>query len=438
MASTFDCIIMGAAGRDFHDFLRFFRDRPSFRVRCFTAHQIPFIEERRFPRELAGPSYDEDIPIYSEDRVADLIRELDIDFVFLAYSDLPHAEVMHRASIVQAAGASFALLGPKHTELTSSLPVISVTASRTGAGKSPLCQALVRHLSGRNKRVGVIRHPMPYGDLKRQEVQRFATVDDLTAHDCTVEEREEYAPYVEAGHVIYAGVDYAKILAAAEDESDLILWDGGNNDSSFIRADLRITVLDALRPGHELAYYPGETNFRGADVLVLNKVRAATDADVQILRDNAAAHNSSAAIIEADLEVSVDDPSAIEGKRVLVVDDGPTLTHGGMAYGAGMVAAERCGAAEIIDPRGHAVGTIAAAFEAFGHLGKVLPALGYSDAQRAELAESIRNAAPDVVVDGSPANLARVLALDVPVVRVSYRFSQLGGPSIFDMVDALA
>jgi len=432
---SFTCIIMGAAGRDFHDYLRFFRDRPEFTVVCFTAHQIPFIEERSFPAELAGPNHAGDIPIYSEARLSELIREHRVDFVFLSYSDLPHEDVMHRASIVQAAGASFALLGPGHTELSSTLPVLSVTASRTGAGKSPLCLALAEHFRTTGTRVGVIRHPMPYGDLRRQEVQRFATHEDLDTHECTVEEREEYEPYVDRGLVIYAGVDYAKILAAAESESEAILWDGGNNDASFIRAGLSITVLDALRAGHELRYYPGETNFRRADVLVLNKVRSAKASDVDILRENVRAHNPAATVIEADLDVAVPDPSAIAGKRVLVVDDGPTLTHGGMSYGAGGVAAERYGAAEIIDPRAHAIGTIAEAFTNYPHLGPVLPALGYSEKQREELAETIRRAAPDVVVDGSPAGLRRLLDLDVPVVEVQYRFVQLAGPSMFELVD---
>jgi predicted GTPase len=432
---SFDCIIMGAAGRDFHDYLRFFRDRSEFRVRCFTAHQIPFIEQRSFPAALAGPRYDADIPIYSEARLTELIGELDIDFVFLAYSDLPHEEVMHRASIVQAAGASFGLLGPKHTQLTSKLPVISVTASRTGAGKSPLSQAIARHLIDRGLRVGVLRHPMPYGDLIAQAVQRFATIADLDAHDCTIEEREEYEPYVAAGMVIYAGVDYAAILEAAESESDVILWDGGNNDSAFVRPGLSVVVVDALRAGHELAYYPGETNFRSADVLVLNKVGGASEEDLALLRANAAQHSSGASVIESDLEVVVEDPDALRGKRVLVIDDGPTLTHGGMSYGAGVVAAKTVGVAEMIDPKPYAVGTIAEAFSTYSHIGNVLPAIGYSEEQRSELAETIRRAEPEVVLDASPARVGRVLGLSCPVVTVGYRFEQRAGEPIFDTVD---
>jgi predicted GTPase len=430
-----NCIIMGAAGRDFHDFLRYFRDRPELRVCCFTAHQIPFIEERSFPRELAGPNYESDIPIYSEERLTDLIDELDIDFVFLAYSDLAHEEVMHRASIVQAAGASFALLGPRHTQLIAERPVIAVTASRTGAGKSPLCQAIAFHLQDTGKRPGVIRHPMPYGDLLRQVVQRFATPDDLKRHDCTVEEREEYTPYVDRGLPIYAGVDYERILAEAQTEADVILWDGGNNDSPFIRPDLHITVLDALRPGHELAYYPGETNFRAADILVLNKVRSASPAALATLEENARRYNPSAQVIKADLEVELADPDAVAGKRVLVVEDGPTITHGGMPYGAAHIAAERFGAAEILDPRPHAVGTIAEAFAAYPHIGAALPALGYSESQRRELAETIRRVGPDLIIDGSPASLERALELDIPIDRVSYRFVQLGGRPIFELVE---
>ncbi|MBT8492191.1 MAG: GTPase [Deltaproteobacteria bacterium] len=432
---SFRCIIMGAAGRDFHDFLRFFRDRPGFQVVCFTAEQIPYIDQRSFPRELAGPHYQADIPIHPEEELEQLIREHEIDFVFLAYSDLPHHEVMHRASIVQAAGASFALLGPVHTELVSKLPVIAVTASRTGAGKSPLCQALAHHLAGAGKRAGVIRHPMPYGDLRKQEVQRFAALADLDAHDCTVEEREEYAPYVEAGLVIFAGVDYARILEAAEKESDLILWDGGNNDASFIRAGLNITVVDALRAGHELGYYPGESNFRRADLLVFSKVNSASPEDLALLHANARAHNPSATVIESDLQVTLDDARAVRGKRVVVVDDGPTLTHGGMKSGAGMVAALAAGVGEVIDPRPHAVGSIAKAYADYGHLERALPALGYSDGQRAELAETIERAAPDLVIDGSPAGIERSLSLAMPVVRARYRFEQLSGPPIVDVVD---
>ena len=428
---------MGAAGRDFHDYLRFFRERPEFRVCCFTAHQIPFIEKRSFPVELAGPSYSNDIPIFSEERLPELIKEFDVDFVFLSYSDLPHEEVMHRASIVQASGASFALLGPRHTELVSSLPVVAVTASRTGAGKSPLSLAIAERLHARGHNVGVLRHPMPYGDLRAQAVQRFASQEDLDRHKCTIEEREEYQPYVDRGLVIYAGVDYEAILKAVESESDIILWDGGNNDASFVRADLQITVLDALRPGHELKYYPGETNLRRADILVLNKIGGANPEDIEQLRRSAAIANPRADIITSDLIVRIDSPETIAGKRVLVVEDGPTLTHGGMSQGAGYVAAMRCAPAEIIDPRPYARGSIAQAFTNFPHLGAVLPALGYAASQCDELAATIEAAKPDIVIDGSPAGITRIISLTMPVIPARYEFTQVDGPSVFDRIDAL-
>jgi len=426
---------MGAAGRDFHDFATFFRENPRFRVRCFTAHQIPFIDQRSFPKELAGPGYEEDIPIHLEAELSALIDRYDVDIVCFSYSDVSHEEVMHRASIVQAAGASFMLLGPKHTELHSSCPVVSVTAVRTGAGKSPLSQALASHLVGRGLRAGVIRHPMPYGDLRLQLVQRFATAEDLDTHDCTVEEREEYEPYVARGLTIFAGVDYAAILAAAEKESDVILWDGGNNDTPFIKPNLRIVIADALRAGHEMAYYPGETNFRSADVLIINKVGEASADAVQLIRKHAEEACPSAAVLEADLEVEVSDPAAVRGRRVLVVEDGPTVTHGGMSFGAGMLAARRYGASEIIDAREHAVGSIAEAYEAYPHMDRVLPALGYSEEQRAQLKSTIERAAPDVVLDASPARVARLLSLDLPILRVGYSFKQLSGRPVFELVD---
>ncbi|MEN8181664.1 MAG: GTPase [Myxococcota bacterium] len=431
-----DCIILGAAGRDFHDFQTFFRSHPEFRVRCFTAEQIPFIEARSFPRELAGEDYDADIPIHPESELKELIGRYDVDFVFLAYSDLAHEEVMHKACIAQAAGASFALLGPRHTQLAANRPVISVTATRTGAGKSPLAQAIAFHLSERGSRVGVLRHPMPYGDLRQQAVQRFASPADLDLQACTVEEREEYEPYIERGLSIYAGVDYAAILAAAEAENDVILWDGGNNDTSFLESGLRFVVLDALRPGDELGYYPGETNFRRADVLVINKVGGAAPEDVARLRGSARAHNPEAKLVESDLRIEVDRPDRIEGRRVLVVEDGPTLTHGGMAFGAGTLAARRFGSRELVDPRPHARGSIAEAFSAYPHLGAVLPALGYSEAQRWELSETIRAAAPEALVDASPARLDRVLDLELPIARVRYWFEQTSGPRVGDLVDA--
>jgi predicted GTPase len=428
------CIVMGAAGRDFHDYSTFLRDREDMEVVCFTAHQIPFVDDRTFPAALAGPRHPQGIPIHPEEELPDLIRAHRIDLVFLSYSDLSYAEVMHKAAVVQAAGASFALLGPGQTQLESKRKVVSVTAVRTGAGKSPLSQAIAGHLEARGRRVGILRHPMPYGDLAKQEVQRFATLEDLDRHECTVEEREEYEPYVEAGLTIWAGVEYAKILAAAEEDADVILWDGGNNDTSFVRADLSIVVLDALRPGHEVAYYPGETNLRMADVVVVNKVSGATPEALATIRANIAQASPRATVIESDLEVRVDDGPSIAGRRVLVVEDGPTLTHGGMPSGAGLIAAEREGAV-VVDPRPFAVGTIARAFERFAHLGPVLPALGYSEGQRAELKATIEACAPDLVLDASPARLDRLLDLSIPVVRVRYRFAQRSGPDLMALID---
>jgi predicted GTPase len=428
------CIIMGAAGRDFHDFQTFFRDQPGFRVVAFTAAQIPFIEHRVFPRELAGPHYDADLPIFPEPELSRLVRDLDVDFVFLAYSDLSHEEVMHRASLVQAAGAGFALLGPKHTQLVSHKPVISVTAVRTGAGKSPITQAIARHLQARGVRAAVLRHPMPYGDLRRQAVQRFATEPDLDRAECTIEEREEYEPYLEAGLVVFAGVDYRAVLAAAEQEADAVLWDGGNNDYSFLRPELSIVVADALRPGHEIAYHPGETNLRSADVVVINKVSGAAPGAVATILRHVAEYAPNAAVVEGDLAITVQRPEAIEGRRVLVVEDGPTLTHGGMGFGAGTVAARTYGAREIVDPRPWAVGTIAEVFSRYPHIGPVLPALGYSAQQRRELCETIGRSGADVVVDASPSRLDRFLALSIPVVRVRYRFEQRYGPPLLDLV----
>jgi predicted GTPase len=360
---------------------------------------------------------------------------LDIDFVFLAYSDLSHDEVMHKASRVQACGASFALLGPRHTQLVSQRPVIAITAVRTGAGKSPIAQMLGRHMSDAGYRVGIIRHPMPYGDLNRQTVERLATGDDLDKFQCTIEEREEYEPYLELGLVVFAGVDYAQILARAEAESDVILWDGGNNDFSFVRPGLSVVVVDALRPGHETAYYPGETNLRAADVLVINKVGQAKPALLAEVRHRLRQYNPTAQVIEGDLDIEADRPELIEGRRVLVVEDGPTLTHGGMTYGAGVVAARQYGAGELVDPRPSAVGSIADIFSRYTNLQSVLPALGYSPQQCGELTETIEKSHAEVVIDASPARLDRLLKLSIPVVHVRYQFRQVSGPQLTELVD---
>ena len=440
MNSGYNCIVMGAAGRDFHVFLSFLRGNEHFHVKAFTATQIPFITERKFPRSLAGPGYDEDIPIYDESELTRLIGELDIDFVFFAYSDISHADVMHKSSIVQAAGASFIIAGPEHTQLVSDKPVVSITATRTGAGKSPLTQHLARYLTDQGKNVAVIRHPMPYGNLEMQAVQRFATPQDLDDHDCTVEEREEYAPYVDMGIPIYAGVNYQGILDASSKEADIVLWDGGNNDFSFIKPDLDIVVVDSLRAGHEIDYFPGEVNFRRADVLVIGKAKSAKPGAVEGIRERAEAMNPGAVIVTADLEVDIDRPELIRGQKVLVIEDGPTVTHGGMAFGAGSVAAQRHGATAVA-PRQYAVGTIADTYAAYPHMKFILPAMGYSDDQRKDLAETINACAKaeDIacVVDASPARLDRMLKLDVPMVRVTYRFRQLDGTPLEERVQEL-
>ena len=437
MKKEFNCIVMGAAGRDFHVYLSFLRGNENFRVKAFTATQIPFIDERRFPQSLAGPDYDEDIPIFDESELPELIDRYDIDFVFFAYSDVPHADIMHKASLVQAAGASFVMTGPDHTQLPSEKPVVSITATRTGAGKSPLTQWLARLLTDKGKRVAVIRHPMPYGNLEMQRVQRFATTEDLVKHECTIEEREEYEPYVDMGIPIYAGVDYQAILGESSKEADIVLWDGGNNDFSFIRPDLDIVVVDSLRAGHEIDYYPGEVNFRRADVLVIGKVGSAESGAVDGILERAQALNPGAALCTSDLEIDVDQPDLIKGQRVLVIEDGPTVTHGGMSFGAGTVAADRHGAIAV-DPRPYVAGTIRDTFDSYPHMGRILPAMGYSEAQRDSLAQTINDccAAQDVacVIDASPARLDLMLDLDVPLVRVTYRFVQKSGEPLENLV----
>lgn len=440
MKKQYDCIVMGAAGRDFHVFLSFLRGNEHFRVKAFTATQIPFITERRFPKSLAGPGYEEDIPIYDESELPRLIKELDIDFVIFAYSDISHADLMHKSSLVQAAGASFIIAGPDHTQLVSNKPVVSITATRTGAGKSPLTQYLARYLADHGKRIAVIRHPMPYGNLEMQAVQRFASTEDLERHDCTIEEREEYEPYVDMGLVIYAGVDYQGILDESSKEADIVMWDGGNNDFSFIKPDLDIVVVDALRAGHEIDYFPGEINFRRADVLVISKVMSAEPGAVEGIRERAKQLNPDAIIVTADLEIDIDKPELIKGQKVLVIEDGPTVTHGGMAFGAGSVAAQRLGATAV-EPRQYAVGTIADTYAAYPHMTHILPAMGYSEDQRQALTETINNCAAAegiaCVVDASPARLDRMLDLDVPMARVSYRFKQLDGMPLEERVQEL-
>ncbi len=418
-------LIMGAAGRDFHNFNVYFRNNEDYEVLAFTAAQIPGIAGRVYPKELAGSLYENGIQIYPEEELAVLIKKHNIDQVILAYSDLSHETVMQKASQVLAAGADFRLMGPKSTMLQSAKPVISVCAVRTGSGKSPTSQKLVDMLKIRRYRVVVVRHPMPYGDLLRQECQRFASMEDCVRNECTIEEREEYEPYICCGSVVYSGVDFKKILGAAEKEADIIIWDGGNNDVPFYRPDLHIVIADPHRAGHELTYYPGEVNVRLADVIIVNKVDSARKEDVELVIKNVRSINDKAIIIKANSAITADVPELIKGKRVLVVEDGPTLTHGGMSYGAGIIAAGKYGARETIDPRPHAVGSILKVYEDFPHLGAVLPAMGYSEAQMKELEMTINAADCDSVIAGTPIDLGGLLRLNKPVVRVRYRIEEV-------------
>jgi predicted GTPase len=418
-------IIMGAAGRDFHNFNVFFRKNKDYEVAAFTAAQIPGIAGRSYPKEIAGPLYDRDIPIYPEEQLETLIRERKIDQVVLAYSDLSNETVMQKASLVLASGADFRLMGTESTMLRSKKPVISVCAVRTGSGKSPTSQKLVDIIKEKGLRVVVVRHPMPYGDLLKQECQRFATMEDCIRNGCTIEEREEYEPYICCGTVVYSGVDFEKILRGAEEEADIIIWDGGNNDIPFFKPDLHIVIADPHRPGHELSYYPGNVNVRLADVVIVNKVDSATKENIATVIENVRSINKIAKIIKAESVITADRPGLIKGKRVLVVDDGPTLTHGGMAFGAGVIAAKKYGATEIIDPRSYAVGSILAVYEAFSHLGAVLPAMGYSVAQMKELEITINAVDCDSVIAGTPIDLGRLLKLNKPVVRVRYQIEEV-------------
>jgi len=427
-------LILGAAGRDFHNFNVLFRDNPEYYVTAFTATQIPDIAGRRYPAELAGALYPKGIPICEEKDLERLIGEREIDVVVFSYSDISHQNLMHLCSRAVAADADFWLLGTERTQLRSSLPVISVCAVRTGCGKSPVSRLVAAELRRQGRKPVVIRHPMPYGDLAAQAVQRFATVDDLDLHQCTIEEREEYEPHISKGTVVYAGVDYGKILERAEKEADVILWDGGNNDTSFYRSDLEIVVADPHRAGHELAYFPGEVNFRRADVIVINKVDTAYQRDLETIRHNIKLHNPNAAVFEMACRVSVPEPSVVKGQRVLVVEDGPTLTHGEMPYGAGVVAARQCGAAELVDPRPYAVGSIRGVFHHYRHLTKLLPAMGYSDMQRHELEETIRRTPCDLVLIATPIDLARVIHLDKPNLRVTYEVEELTKPGLAEMI----
>ncbi len=436
MKSKQRVIILGAAGRDFHNFNVVFRDNPAYEVLAFTATQIPNIEGRRYPPELAGRYYPEGIPILPEARLEQIIREQDVDVVVFSYSDVSHEYVMHLASRSAAAGADFWLLGGKQTMLASSKPVIAITAARTGCGKSQTTRHVTDILQGMGKNVVVVRHPMPYGDLRKQMVQRFASYEDLDRHACTIEEREEYEPHLDRGLIVYAGVDYETILRQAEKEADIVLWDGGNNDLPFFTPDLLITVVDPHRPGHELRYWPGEANVRMADVIVINKIDTADFQHVLTVRQNIAQLNKKAIVVDAASPIFVDDPSTIRNKRVLVIEDGPTLTHGGMTYGAGVIAAKRFGAAEIIDPRPWAVGTIADTFAKYPDIGLILPAMGYGETQLRDLEATINKIPCDLVIIATPIDLARIIHIKHPTQRVRYELQPIGQPTLVDILKA--
>jgi predicted GTPase len=431
-------LILGAAGRDFHNFNVVFRNQPEYCVVGFTATQIPGIANRRYPAVLAGPAYPYGIPIFPEHNFEKLITELGVDAVVFSYSDISHQNLMHLASRAVAAGADFWLLGTGHTQLKSSLPVVSVCAVRTGCGKSPVARLVASELLRNGLRPVVIRHPMPYGDLAEQAVQRFASMEDLDSQLCTIEEREEYEPHIQEGTVVYAGVDYEKILRQAEKEADVILWDGGNNDTPFYASDLEIVVADPHRAGHELSYFPGEVNLRRANVMVINKVNTASALNVETVKENVRRHNPWAMILETASKVSVPTPELIKNRRVLVVEDGPTLTHGEMPYGAGVVAAREFGAAELVDPRPYAVGSVQSSFEQFGQLTNLLPAMGYSAMQRHELEETINRVPCDLVLVATPIDLARVIKLNKPYLRVTYEVEELTHPGLAERLAQFA
>ena len=431
-------LILGAAGRDFHNFNVVFRGNAEFNVVGFTATQIPGIANRRYPTELAGPLYPAGIPIFEEKDLERLVEEHGVDAVVFSYSDISHQNLMHLASRVVAAGADFWLLGAERTQLKASVPVVSVCAVRTGCGKSPIGRMVTSELRREGRKPVVVRHPMPYGDLAVQAVQRFAVMEDLDKHQCTIEEREEYEPHLREGTVVYAGVDYGRILRQAEKEADIILWDGGNNDTPFYVSDLEIVVVDPHRPGHELSYYPGEVNLRRADVVVINKVDTASARDVETVRKNVRASNDKAKVVETACRVAVSAPELVKGRRVLVVEDGPTLTHGEMPYGAGVVAARQCGAAELVDPRPYAVGSIRGTFEHYTHLTALLPAMGYNTIQRHELEETINRVPCDLVLVATPIDLGHLIKLNKPSLRVTYEVEDLTHPGLAETLARFA
>lgn len=428
-------IIMGAAGRDFHNFNVYFRKNEAYKVVAFTATQIPGIEERFYPPELAGPNYPDGVPIHPEEELPELIKEQNVDQVIFAYSDVPHEYVMHKASTVLASGADFRLMGPETTMLEAKVPLVAVCAVRTGSGKSQTSRQVSKILKKNGLRVVVIRHPMPYGDLTNQICQRFASYEDLDKHQCTIEEREDYEPHIDNGVTVYAGVDYGEILRRAQKEAEVIVWDGGNNDLPFYRPDLHIVVADPHRAGNELTYHPGEANLRMADVAVINKVETADSKDVETVKKNIKMVNPEAKVLEAASPITVDKPHLVKGKRVLVIEDGPTLTHGSMPYGAGTIMAKRLEAKEIVDPRPYAVGSIKETYEKYTHLGAILPAVGYGEEQIAELKGTIDRTPCDAVVIGTPIDLRRVMAIDKPAARVKYELKVLGPVTLEEILE---
>jgi len=427
-------LIMGAAGRDFHNFNVFFRDDDRYEVVAFTATQIPNIEGRVYPDVLAGRLYPHGVPIYAESELRRLIKDLSVDQVIFAYSDISHEYVMHKASEVLAAGADFRLMGLKATQIKAGKPVVSIGAVRTGSGKSQTTRRVTQILMELGYKVAAIRHPMPYGNLVAQTAQRFADYDDLDEHDCTIEEREEYEPHIERGVTVFAGVDYGRVLAMAEQDADILVWDGGNNDLPFYKSDLHIVVVDPHRPGHEKAYHPGEANLRAADVVVINKIDTADRKNVAAVRESVYALNPTAQLVEAASPIFVDDPAAIRGRRVLVIEDGPTLTHGEMAYGAGVIAAQRFGAQEIVDPRPYAVGSILDTYRKYPTTGSVLPAMGYGEQQIKELEETINRTPADLVMVATPIDLRRIVNIKLPSQRVRYELQEIGQPTLKDIL----
>ena len=429
-----NAMILGAAGRDFHNYNVFFRNREDIKVVAFTATQIPDIDGRKYPSELAGESYPEGINIYPETELQSLIEKFDIQDVYFSYSDVSHGYLMDKAADVMKAGANFVLLGPEETMLKSTKPVVSVCAVRTGCGKSQTTRKISLILKEMGYKIAIIRHPMPYGDLRKQRVQKFETIEDLKKHDCTIEEMEEYEPHIENGIVVFAGVDYEDILREAEKLADIILWDGGNNDFPFYKSDLEIVVMDPHRPGHEMEYYPGEVNFKRADVIVINKIDTANLENILKVRENIREHNPGAVVIDGASPIFVNDGEKIRGKRVIVVEDGPTLTHGGMKYGAGVMAAFKYGARELVDPRDYAVRSITTTFEKYPEIGKILPAMGYGSDQVKDLEETINRADVDLVIIGTPIDLTRLFKINKPTVRVTYELEEIGTPVLKEIL----